>query len=113
MIRRPPRSTLFPYTTLFRSNRGLEPGARHAFRYRRHAPAAGAVQLTDRKPVAFDQPDHARGDQLGGWVHHAADHAFRSNLAQDVAVRINASDAVALELAAVLVEIPGWNSVLH
>src|SRR5256886_3293726 len=24
MIRRPPRSTLFPYTTLFRSNRGQE-----------------------------------------------------------------------------------------
>src|SRR2546429_3287841 len=24
MIRRPPRSTLFPYTTLFRSDRGLE-----------------------------------------------------------------------------------------
>src|SRR2546430_9727578 len=26
MIRRPPRSTLFPYTTLFRSNRGLLEG---------------------------------------------------------------------------------------
>src|SRR5258708_11014258 len=26
MIRRPPRSTLFPYTTLFRSLRGLEKG---------------------------------------------------------------------------------------
>src|SRR2546422_6492650 len=26
MIRRPPRSTLFPYTTLFRSNRGCLPG---------------------------------------------------------------------------------------
>src|SRR3712207_7770461 len=25
MIRRPPRSTLFPYTTLFRSHRGVEP----------------------------------------------------------------------------------------
>src|SRR5689334_24111048 len=25
MIRRPPRSTLFPYTTLFRSLRGLQP----------------------------------------------------------------------------------------
>src|SRR3712207_7207403 len=25
MIRRPPRSTLFPYTTLFRSHRGEEP----------------------------------------------------------------------------------------
>src|SRR2546427_5422389 len=29
MIRRPPRSTLFPYTTLFRSNH-LEPAARQA-----------------------------------------------------------------------------------
>src|SRR5258707_6953454 len=27
MIRRPPRSTLFPYTTLFRSRRGWESGA--------------------------------------------------------------------------------------
>src|SRR2546425_3687456 len=28
MIRRPPRSTLFPYTTLFRSPRTLAPGPR-------------------------------------------------------------------------------------
>src|SRR5438445_10083530 len=28
MIRRPPRSTLFPYTTLFRSDYGLKQGAR-------------------------------------------------------------------------------------
>src|SRR6266571_4371559 len=28
MIRRPPRSTLFPYTTLFRSGRGLRRGRR-------------------------------------------------------------------------------------
>src|SRR2546423_7429401 len=27
MIRRPPRSTLFPYTTLFRSNGGMVPAA--------------------------------------------------------------------------------------
>src|SRR2546422_4694257 len=27
MIRRPPRSTLFPYTTLFRSRRGAPPSA--------------------------------------------------------------------------------------
>src|SRR6266850_6111072 len=32
MIRRPPRSTLFPYTTLFRSAR--RPGGRHAARTR-------------------------------------------------------------------------------
>src|SRR5437868_13188850 len=31
MLRRPPRSTLFPYTTLFRSRRSIEPrGARRA-----------------------------------------------------------------------------------
>src|SRR2546430_11335095 len=50
MIRRPPRSTLFPYTTLFRSlglvrfgvqpvraeeNRGVHPGAREVARVRR------------------------------------------------------------------------------
>src|SRR5215471_19999936 len=28
MIRRPPRSTLFPYTTLFRSSRSTSPGSR-------------------------------------------------------------------------------------
>src|SRR3989441_3586001 len=28
MIRRPPRSTLFPYTTLFRSLKGLDSGVR-------------------------------------------------------------------------------------
>src|SRR3712207_7750697 len=28
MIRRPPRSTLFPYTTLFRSRRDLDPARR-------------------------------------------------------------------------------------
>src|SRR3989454_4009188 len=32
MIRRPPRSTLFPYTTLFRSGRNREGGARSALR---------------------------------------------------------------------------------
>src|SRR3712207_8975723 len=49
MIRRPPRSTLFPYTTLFRSRAGAEgrpPGTRPALERRaqargRPAPAAG------------------------------------------------------------------------
>src|SRR2546430_10264442 len=44
MIRRPPRSTLFPYTTLFRS-RGLSRETRRAGgqRYSQH-PALGRVQ---------------------------------------------------------------------
>src|SRR3712207_7768511 len=33
MIRRPPRSTLFPYTTLFRSRAGEEPDLVHRHRY--------------------------------------------------------------------------------
>src|SRR3712207_7975534 len=37
MIRRPPRSTLFPYTTLFRS-RGITSIRRHSGRGRGHAP---------------------------------------------------------------------------
>src|SRR3712207_8115590 len=45
MIRRPPRSTLFPYTTLFRSprQRGVpRRGVRHRGRVR-HPPAGGGV----------------------------------------------------------------------
>src|SRR2546430_9088109 len=55
MIRRPPRSTLFPYTTLFRSND------------RRPEPAAGAGG--DRAAPARAGADH-RGDGVGE-VHRA------------------------------------------
>src|SRR3712207_7205336 len=63
MIRRPPRSTLFPYTTLFRSvldraHTGLSPRAeallyaadraQHAHAVLRPAMAAGEVVVTDR-----------------------------------------------------------------
>src|SRR5690349_24024816 len=46
MIRRPPRSTLFPYTTLFRSDRDAQVPGRRQARPGRPAgvpPAAGAV----------------------------------------------------------------------
>src|SRR2546422_5268690 len=56
MIRRPPRSTLFPYTTLFRSRR---PGQR------RHASCAAARQVA-QVPVKLDGR-HAR---RGGPDHH-------------------------------------------
>src|SRR2546427_6993944 len=45
MIRRPPRSTLFPYTTLFRSN-VLDV---HVNRY----PVSGEVELVHRNPGKF------------------------------------------------------------
>src|SRR2546425_6555451 len=43
MIRRPPRSTLFPYTTLFRSHRS-------ARRARRRVSGARTSRSTDRRP---------------------------------------------------------------
>src|SRR5437763_7155929 len=54
MIRRPPRSTLFPYTTLFRSQRhGLEPDA--ALRQRRaHRRGRKALRRTDRKSTRLN-----------------------------------------------------------
>src|SRR2546427_7592443 len=47
MIRRPPRSTLFPYTTLFRSSRhcGREPGAVSARRLRRRIVSGAMTAL--------------------------------------------------------------------
>src|SRR5256885_13805055 len=57
MIRRPPRSTLFPYTTLFRSL--LEVGA-HVLRTHEHdmralqPSEAGVERVRDPPPVPFD-----------------------------------------------------------
>src|SRR3989449_8054748 len=51
MIRRPPRSTLFPYTTLFRSPDGHDPGGG----------PGGGLELPD-----VSQPDPADGAGVGG-----------------------------------------------
>src|SRR3712207_8260792 len=54
MIRRPPRSTLFPYTTLFRSRAG-------------HEPALGASPPAVRQPLEEDgrrgEEDHREGHE--------------------------------------------------
>src|SRR2546427_7260402 len=42
MIRRPPRSTLFPYTTLFRSPKGVG----HSWRFMRAAVRSAAASIT-------------------------------------------------------------------
>src|SRR2546430_5592432 len=50
MIRRPPRSTLFPYTTLFRSGRLLRVPRHH----RRRAPALELPDRVDRKSTRLN-----------------------------------------------------------
>src|SRR3712207_6960204 len=49
MIRRPPRSTLFPYTTLFRSWRGLLVPVEDAQRPQRVPPAGPTVAVLERE----------------------------------------------------------------
>src|SRR2546430_8477454 len=54
MIRRPPRSTLFPYTTLFRSARSIaneNPGCQKARHEPRHA---GVNHCSDRKSTRLN-----------------------------------------------------------
>src|SRR6478609_10428802 len=67
MIRRPPRSTLFPYTTLFRSPGGVplrrrtaEPGQpeRSAARHRRDQLGRRPDRRADAAPRARHRPTH-------------------------------------------------------
>src|SRR2546422_6897685 len=63
MIRRPPRSTLFPYTTLFRS--GLDPGwFRSRLSHLARLVCLRFVQLAD----GWRTIDIHRRKQFGGWT---------------------------------------------
>src|SRR3712207_7844728 len=58
MIRRPPRSTLFPYTTLFRSGRYRPGGRRKHVAAQRDATAPGRYRLrSTRGRVDGSEPD--------------------------------------------------------
>src|SRR5947208_5963016 len=54
MIRRPPRSTLFPYTTLFRSAELQRDGERGGRLWRRSGPAMRSEEHTSE----LQSPDH-------------------------------------------------------
>src|SRR5258708_27135796 len=75
MIRRPPRSTLFPYTTLFRSRVGRA-------RLAADQPAVGAIDVLaadgdDPPRGASEDRDHSACLRLGHRVH-VQDHVWRS-----------------------------------
>src|SRR5688500_19676713 len=54
MIRRPPRSTLFPYTTLFRSASLSAPRAASPTAWRSTAPSRSTSSTTDRKSTRLN-----------------------------------------------------------
>src|SRR3712207_5204495 len=58
MIRRPPRSTLFPYTTLFRSWMNIQGAGREQLRHL-------GPELT-RRGIAVWSPGYRRADEPGG-----------------------------------------------
>src|SRR2546429_4939458 len=62
MIRRPPRSTLFPYTTLFRSNEGVVPEARRL--EGRDAPVlSNACRLAEAHAVDVSESQRRRSEE--------------------------------------------------
>src|SRR5438270_114455 len=66
MLRRPPRSTLFPYTTLFRSGRSGRLGVPHG---EQHPPQAAAAHLVsqhqhDRQPHQLEVVEGVRAVEL-------------------------------------------------
>src|SRR5687768_17714915 len=65
MIRRPPRSTLFPYTTLFRSKSAARDGAlRHrATESRRDRQCGGRRRVARARARARDQPTTDRSEE--------------------------------------------------
>src|SRR4051794_41238439 len=54
MIRRPPRSTLFPYTTLFRSAGGRPPGCSRARGWSRPTAGPATPPPSDRKSTRLN-----------------------------------------------------------
>src|SRR2546422_7742685 len=71
MIRRPPRSTLFPYTTLFRSRRGaLAIGGMTALYPSREDPELNARALA---VLEQDKRNEARCFMDGAWTGHPED----------------------------------------
>src|SRR5256885_12684390 len=88
MIRRPPRSTLFPYTPLFRSARG---GARRAAERRLAAVLAGTAVLHIQ---ALSREIAVRAD-AGGAAGEADDRRKLIGLARDrKSTRLNSSHLV-------------------
>src|SRR3712207_8633263 len=67
MIRRPPRSTLFPYTTLFRSDRADQAGRGHGDDRVRPARRDRPDRLQDEGEAAVVRPEEPQqGGQGGG-----------------------------------------------
>src|SRR3712207_8744452 len=90
MIRRPPRSTLFPYTTLFRSPREVEVGA-HVLGV--HDVVGAAVRLARDDRQLGDGRLGERVQQLGAVADDAAPLLVGAGQEDRKSTRLNSSHA--------------------
>src|SRR3712207_8023101 len=92
MIRRPPRSTLFPYTTLFRSGRpqrGKErEGRRHG--YKHHPARTNRIRRNQRKYRGgeVDRRLPRRKDAHRGAAHRSEEHTSELQSRQYLVCRL-------------------------
>src|SRR5256885_16087544 len=97
MIRRPPRSTLFPYTTLFRSE-PVSPGRRYSYSERILSHSAYfrsqslSADLGVREHVTFHGPADRRLDD-GVWIYGIS-AAAASTWTDRKSTRLNSSHLV-------------------
>src|SRR2546421_3146051 len=88
MIRRPPRSTLFPYTTLFRSrdvaNRRRDDVGQHAARRLAHRAHHGAA-VEGHGHRAGDEPEHQDED---GQERRSEEHTSELQSRSDLVCRL-------------------------
>src|SRR5258708_14881834 len=85
MIRRPPRSTLFPYTTLFRSGRS------HSNADSEHHDRPGSVRL-HRSTTLFDP----NGDE--SWTRHRYPSQDRSHRSEEHTSELQSPDHLVCRL---------------
>src|SRR2546427_9550475 len=79
MIRRPPRSTLFPYTTLFRSHVADEGAARELVQYL-GAPGAHALAQAGGQDDRAERTGNRHGRAAGRSEEHTSELQSQSNL---------------------------------
>src|SRR5437773_6500992 len=75
MLRRPPRPTLFPYTTLFRSRQDTAPGVEHRRR-------------VGRKSFGLVQHVRARERGVAAQVHRSEEHTSELQSHHDLVCRL-------------------------
>src|SRR5262249_61872616 len=90
---RPPMSTLFPYTTLFRSDEGVEPDINDVARIARHRDAPAEAGARDRQvaQTALDEADDlvsARARKRGHQLRRSEEHTSELQSLTNIVCRL-------------------------